>query len=111
MFWVTGLVGIAFIGAPWVFNYTNETNALWASVIIGAIIVLVSAYKAFAQDIASWEYWIAGLAGIAAIAAPFVLNFTALTEALWTLVILGAFVAIVSSYEVFWVRPGPEQRI
>lgn len=105
MFWVTGLAGLALIAAPWVLNYSNETNPLWASIIIGAVIALVSAYKAFARDIASWEYWIAGIAGIAAVVAPFVLGFTALTAALWTLVIVGAFVAILSLYEVFFVAP------
>ena len=106
MYWITGLVGLAMIVAPWAFSYTNNTNAMWASIIIGAAIVLVSGYKAIVQDERQyWEYWVAALAGILAIAAPFVLNFNTLTEALWTSIIAGAVVVVLAGYEVIFVQP------
>src|SRR5690242_4027836 len=105
MYWITGLLGLALGVCPWVFNYTDNTNALWASVIIGAAIVLVSLYKAVIQDSQYWEYWVVGLAGIVAVAAPFVLNFTALTEALWASIIVGVLAVLIAGYEVFFVQP------
>jgi hypothetical protein len=105
MFWITGLLGLALGVAPWVLNYSNNTTAMWTSVIIGAAIVVVSAYKAFIQDNQYWEYWIIGLAGIVALAAPFVLNFTALTEALWTCLVAGIVAVVLAGYEVFFVQP------
>ncbi len=105
MYWITALLGLVMGVAPWTFNYTNNNNALWASIIIGAAIVLVSLYKAVVQDSAYWEYWVVGLAGVVAVAAPFVLGFNTLTEALWTLIVAGVLVVLISGYEVFFVRP------
>lgn len=106
LYWVTGLLGLALGAAPWVFNYTDNTSALWASIIIGAVILVLSAWKVVAQDEDQyWEYWLVGLAGLAAIAAPFVFNFNALTQALWTSVVVGAVVAVASAFELFVVAP------
>jgi hypothetical protein len=106
MYWITGLLGLALGVSPWVFQYTNENSAMWTSVIVGAVVVVVSLYKALMRDNTQyWEYWIAGLAGLVAIAAPFVLGFTALTAALWTCIAIGVVVAVVSGYEVFFVQP------
>lgn len=106
MFWITGLLGVGMAVAPWVFNYSNDSTATWASVIAGGLVALASAAKGLMQVIeaetetANWEYWVAGIAGVAAIAAPFVLGFTALTAALWTSIIVGGLVVIASGYEV-----------
>lgn len=105
MYWITGLLGLALGVAPWVFQYTDNTNALWTSIIVGAAILVVSAYKAITQDHQPWEYWVAGIAGLAAIAAPFVLNFNAITEALWTSIVVGALVVLIAGYEVFFAPP------
>jgi hypothetical protein len=105
MYWITGILGLAMGAAPWVFNYADNMTAAWASVIIGAAIVVVSLYKGFVQDTQNWEYWVAGLAGLVAVAAPFVLGFTALTAALWTLIVVGALVVLISGYEVFFAQP------
>lgn len=105
MYWITGLLGLVFIVAPFVLGYTTDPTALWASVILGAGILLVSGYKALVRDMTKWEYSVAGLLGLLAILAPFVLGFSAFTAALWTTLILGAVVAILAAYEVFIVKP------
>ncbi len=106
MYWITGILGLALGASPWVFNYTDNTNAMWASVLIGAAMVLVSLYKAIMQDRTQyWEYWVIGLLGLAAVAVPFALNFTTLAEALWTCIAVGALAVIISGYELFFVQP------
>ena len=106
MYWITGLLGLILAAAPWLFQYSDNTTAMWTSLALGAVIVLASAVKGFLHDAAKWEYWVAGLAGIVAIAAPFVLDFTALTAALWASIIIGAIVVIVAGYESFVSEPG-----
>jgi hypothetical protein len=106
LYWVTGLLGLALGVAPWVFSYTDNTSALWASIIIGAVILVLSAWKVVAQDEDQyWEYWLVGIAGLAAIAAPFIFGFNTLTEALWVSVVVGAVVAVASAFELFVVAP------
>ena len=104
MFWVTGILGLALAVAPWVLSYSDNSTAMWTSVIAGALVALASAYKAWVQDTdQNWEYWAVGVIGIAAIAAPFLLQFSALTEALWTSVIVGALLIVAVGYQVFFV--------
>ena len=109
MFIITGLLGVALALAPWVFNYSNDSTAMWTSVIVGGLVALASAVKGVLLDTeegnANWEYWVAGLAGVVAIAAPFVLGFTAVTAALWASIIVGALVVIISGYEVVVAQP------
>lgn len=105
MFWITGLLGLALLVAPFAFGYQNDQFALWTSVVLGAVMLAASAYKALIHDQRMWEYWIAGIAGVLAIAAPFVFGFSVITTALWTSIVVGAVVAILAGYEVFFVQP------
>jgi len=106
MYWTIGILGLALIVAPFVLGYSGDTNALWTSIILGAVVALVAGYKALTKDVAKWEDWVAGIAGLLAVIAPFVL-FSAQTTAVWTSVILGLVVAILAGYQVFFVKPKP----
>jgi len=101
MYWITGILGLALIVAPFVLGYSGDTTALWSSIILGVIVVVASGIQGLVHDVTKWEYWVAGIAGLLAVVAPFVLHFNTLTTALWASVILGAVMAILSGYEVF----------
>ncbi len=105
MYWVIGLVGVVFGVSPWVFAYTDNNPALWTSIVLGVLTVLAAGYKAIVRDTANWEYWAAGIIGVAAIVAPFVLGFSTLTAPLWTSLVIGAALVILDGYQVFFVRP------
>ena len=110
MYWITGFLGLALGIAPFVLGYSDNTSAMWTSVALGAIVLLVSAYGAFVDDSkASWEYWVAGIVGLLAVIAPFVLGFSTLTIALWTTIVLGAVMAILAGYELFYHLPRQHQ--
>ena len=101
MYKYTGVLGLALVAAPFILGYRSDTTATWTSIVIGAVIILVSYIKSRAVDDGTrWEYWVAGLAGLLAVIAPFVLGFSAVTAALWTSIILGAVVAILSGAKV-----------
>src|SRR5574340_463754 len=102
MYWITGILGLAFIVAPFVLGYSGNPIALWTSLVLGAAIAVVSGYQAFADKMGKWEYWAAGILGLLAVIAPFVLGFSALATALWTILVLGIVVAILAGYEVFF---------
>lgn len=104
MYWITGISGLALIVAPFVLGFSNNSSAMWSSIILGAAIAIVSFIKAGLHDTSDWEYWVAGILGLAAIVAPFVLGFSVLATALWSSIILGVIVAILSGYEVYTMR-------
>ena len=81
MYWLTGILGILLIIAPFILGYRGDSPALWSNVILGAIVVIVSAIKAYIPDTTRWEYWIAGIGGVLAVIAPFVLHFSAVAAA------------------------------
>ena len=99
MYWITGILGILLIFAPFVLGYSGDSPALWSNIILGAIVVIVSAIKGFVPDRTRWEYWLAALMGLLAILAPFVLHFTVAVTALWTSIILGIVIAVLAGYK------------
>lgn len=101
MYWLTGLLGIASALAPFVLNYASDTTALWTSIGVGLVLIVSAVFEAAAEDKEAWEYWVAGIVGLAAVAAPFVLNFGALTVAVWTLVIIGVIAIVTSGAKLF----------
>jgi hypothetical protein len=104
MYGLTGLLGIAMAVAPFVLGYRDNTIAMWTSIILGVVVLVASILEGMDVDQSKWEWWVAGIAGVLAIIAPFAFGFTALTMALWTFIVLGAVVAIVAGYEVFFVQ-------
>jgi hypothetical protein len=109
MYWLTGILGLLLIIAPFVMRFSDNSTALWTSIVLGAAVFVVSAIKAAVHDMANWEYWLAGIFGLAAIVAPFVLNFNSSSRALWSNIVLGVIVAILAGYEVFFVHPQTSQ--
>lgn len=105
MYWLTGILGLVLGVAPFVLGYSTNANALWTSVILGAVVLLAAIYKAAFKTATTWEYWVMGVAGLLAVIAPFVLGFQALTFALWTMVIIGGIIVLVAAYELFYRRP------
>ncbi len=101
MYWITGILGLLLILAPFVLGYSADPTALWSDVVLGAIVVLASAIKGFFPDGTRWEYWVAGLMGLLAIIAPFVLHFTVVATALWASIILGIVLAVLAGYKAF----------
>jgi hypothetical protein len=104
MYWITGVLGALLIAAPYVLGYSNDPTALWSNIVLGAIVVIASAIKGLFPDRTRWEYWLAAIMGILAIAAPFVLHFTMLATALWASIVLGAIVTVLAGYEVFTIN-------
>jgi hypothetical protein len=104
MYWLTAILGLAMALAPFALGYRDNTFAMWTSVVLGAIVLLASLYEGIDERKAKWEWWVAGIAGILAVLAPFVFGFTLTTVALWSMIILGAVVFIVAGYEVFFVE-------
>lgn len=102
MYWLTGIAGLFFMLAPYLFNYMDNPTALWTSLGAGLIVLGASLWEGFRADKEKWEYWVAAVVGIFAIAAPFVLNFgAAATSAMWTTMIMGAIIAVLAGSKLW----------
>jgi hypothetical protein len=104
MYWLETVLGLALIAAPFALGYRDNSAALWASIVIGAVVVAVSGYKAYTQKTERWEGWVNVIAGVAAVLVPFIFGFSALATALWASVFIGILIAALSGIALFTER-------
>lgn len=104
MYLLTGFLGLVSIISPYLFGYSQDNAALWTSLAVGAVLVVASIFEGIAADREKWEYWVAGAAGVGAVLAPFVFGFSAMSVALWTLVIIGIVTVLAA-----WTKLYPGQ--
>ena len=108
MYWITGILGLVLMIAPFLAGYANNPAALWSSMVLGLIVLAVSIYKGVTHDQARWEYIVVAIAGLLAVFAPFIFGFSAVTVALWTVIAIGGLMAFVGGYEGFFASPQPK---
>lgn len=104
MYWLTGILGFALAVAPFMLGYSDQRMAMWSGVVLGMVVVLASIFEAMDTSKAKWEWWVAGLAGLLAVIAPFVFGFSTMAIALWTTIGFGVVVLLLAGYEVFFVE-------
>lgn len=104
MYWVEAFLGLILIAAPFALNYRDNPAAFWGSIVLGAVIVLASGYKVYTSKPERWEGWVDVAAGVAAVLLPFVFGFSTLVMALWTFVVVGVLVALLSGYDLYMTR-------
>lgn len=101
MYFLTGFLGLVSVVAPFVFGYNQDMTALWTSLIIGAVLIVTSALETITAGKEKWEYWVVGIAGVGSILAPFVLGFSTISTALWTLIIIGVITVLAAWTKLF----------
>jgi len=105
MIWFTAFLGLVLMLAPFIMGYADNTVALWSSIIMGLIVLAVSIYKGVKHDKARWEYMVIAIVGLFAVFAPFILGFSTIGLAVWTLVVLGGILAYFAGFEGFFAKP------
>ena len=110
------LAGIWVFFSPWIFGYAGDAAALWSSLMSGAIIVLIGAYRTFAPGANPGWSWVNFIVGLWVIITPWVYGYAFNGAAVWDKVIAGiiiAFLALVSalSGRTGYTREVPPPRI
>lgn len=101
---ITLLLGLAFLAAPWVLGYGGNERATASSIVAGLAIV-ACAVVALAELPHLFEE-VDALLGIAAATAPWIMGFAQVPHAAATHVALGLGVALLSLGELWWERHG-----
>jgi hypothetical protein len=104
MYWLEAVLGLALVAAPFALGYRDNPAALWGSIVIGAVVVAVSGYRAYRNTAERWEGWVDVVAGAAAILVPFIFGFSAVATALWAFVVIGLLIVLLSGYELYVTR-------
>ncbi len=101
MDWITAALGILLFIAPFVLGFSANAAAMWTCIALGVVVAVTAGYKAVAKDNGRCEDLVAGLAGILAVVAPFILGFDNDPAATWTSIILGLGVAVLAGWHYF----------
>ncbi len=104
MHWIISLLGDLLLIAPFILGFSANTPALWTCIVLGVVVTLSAGYKAVAKDEAKWEVVVAGIAGVLAVLAPFILGYSSNATAMWTSIILGLVVAVLAGWDYFRSR-------
>ncbi len=102
--WIMLICGALLFVSPWALGYAGDPSAARAAWVGGAVIVIM-AILALIQ-FAEWEDWVALVAGVLVIAAPWLLGFAALGHAVWVFAALGLIVALASVSEIWTLHTG-----
>jgi uncharacterized membrane protein HdeD (DUF308 family) len=100
--WINLICGVLLFISPWALGFSGDMLAA-RTAWVGGIVIAVMGIAALVQ-FAEWEDWIALVAGVLVIIAPWILGFAAIHYALWTCVILGIVVALASISEIWTVH-------
>ena len=103
--WVNLVLAVLLFISPWVFGFSLEPYPAWNAWISAIVIfvVAIGALSAFRE----WEEWLNLIAGIWVVVAPWVVAFSAITNAVWAHVVLGLLVAAAAAWEIWDVRHQP----
>lgn len=101
MYWITGILGLLFISAPYLLGYQANQLALWTSLLLGGAIVIFSYLERRDKDKSQWEYVASEIAGLAAIVAPFALGFSNHPTAMLTSVSAGLLLTAIVALRLY----------
>ena len=104
---INALVGIWFIIAPFVLKYDDMRYAMYASIVGGALMLVLAGWAAFSEEARRqrWIQYVNGLAGIGLIALPFALSLAARPHVVWMSAVGGLIVLGLSTYQLVRVLP------
>jgi hypothetical protein len=107
--WINLILAALLLVSPWLFDFAGERVPAWhaciAAVVIGGF--AMAALAAFAE----WEEWINLALGIWLAAAPWVLGFAGITNAMWTHLVVGLLVAAAAAWEIWQVHHEPPRAV
>ncbi len=105
--WATVLLGIIAIATPFVFAIDLAGSAAWSAYVLGGLLVLSGLWSASTSEPNAGIEWIPAIVGIALLAAPWLVNYTTVTELAWMSWIVGVLAILNSGGELLFLGQTP----
>ncbi len=90
------VLGIWLIISPFLLGHSDVS--FWNQIIVGLIIAVLAAIRAFGAYDAPWMSWVNVALGIWLIISPWVLGYSVVASALWNDVIVGVLVIVLGAW-------------
>ena len=106
------LVGIWELLAPFIWGYAAIVEPLWNDVLFGAALIVLAGVSVLSESETTDRGldWVNTVIGLWLIAAPFILNYTRLSSALWNDIIVGIITVVLSAWAAVSVVTPSMQR-
>lgn len=95
------LAGLWLIAAPFVLNFEGSNVAQWNHIAVGAAVVLIALVRASDPDHREGMSWVSVVLGVWMIAAPFVLAYSGITEALTNSIVTGVIIIALGAFSAY----------
>jgi uncharacterized membrane protein len=103
---LSALIGLWVIVAPWDLKFSGHQHAMIYSIVVGAILLIVSAWGILLNNAYGWGIWqfdVAVVCGVLLVILPFMVKI--ITSGEWTIIILGAVVILLNLYLLMRKQP------
>jgi hypothetical protein len=90
------LAGVWVSVSPWLFGYSGDPAAMWASVVSGLIIVGIGLARTLRPATNPGWSWVNFIVGLWVVITPWVYGYTFNIPAVWSDVIVGLMVALLA---------------
>jgi SPW repeat len=103
--WINLVLAVCLLLSPWAIGFASETTPAWNAWIVAVVLgaLAIATLSAFAE----WEEWANLVFGLWLIVSPWLLEFAADVNAMWTHVVVGVLVAAVSVWALWDYRQNP----
>lgn len=103
--WGTMLLGIVLIATPFIFGVALDSVAAYTAYVIGGLLVVTGLWTASTEEPETIAETAPLILGAALFVAPWVLQFTGVTEIAWMSWIIGALAVVNAGAELLVLRP------
>lgn len=98
------LLGLWLIASPWVFSFSSLQGALWNSIIVGVVVVVLAWVRITNPTRYVWASWVNLLLGLWILVSPWIFSFSTNTGALWDSVITGIVIGALALWSAVAAR-------
>lgn len=97
--WADMLLGLAVLASPWLLNFSDIAAPTWNAMIVGSVIVILSAIAI--AHLEPWEEWLQIALGLWLIISSWVLDYGVAHKALACHVGLGLLITLLAASELW----------
>lgn len=95
------LAGLWLVIAPFALNFTSSSNAMWNSIIVGVVVLVLAAIRAFDPDEREGISWVNMVLGLWMVVSPYVLGYTNVNQAQTNALVTGVIILALAAFSAY----------